>query len=219
MSRVKICGLTRTDDIKLCAALGVQWVGFVFYPPSPRALSVKQAVSLHNAVPPASAGGPLRVGLFVQPEEADIRRILTEVPLDILQLYTTAEKARTFKKTFALPVWLARGIRQKDDLPSPQDNTLDGFIIEAPAEKNDTRPGGLGRTFDWSLTQNWHSPRPWLLAGGLTPHNVQQAIIQSDAPAVDVSSGVEHSPGIKSEERVKEFVKKAHSEGCVEKKY
>lgn len=219
MSDVKICGLTQTKDIQLCADLGVKWVGFVFYPPSPRSLSIEQAASLHKSVPPAHAGGPLRVGLFVKPKLEEVASTLETVPLDILQLYTTPENARTIRKHFNIPVWLACGIRSSEDLPTSQHPHLDGFIIEAPADKNDTRPGGLGKRFDWTLTHNWHPPLPWLLAGGLTADNVQHAITQSNAPAVDVSSGVETSPGCKSEKLLTEFIKKSHAKGCNPEKY
>ncbi|WP_018980371.1 phosphoribosylanthranilate isomerase [Saccharibacter floricola] len=214
MSDVKICGITRTEDIQLCAQLGVKWVGFVFYPPSPRSLSAQHAQCLHESVPSPSEGGPLRVGLFVRPTFDEIAHILNVVPLDILQLYTSVEEALSFRKHFNLPVWQAHGIRHKSDLPTSSDNLPDGFIIEAPADKNDTRPGGLGKRFDWALTQEWRSPLPWLLAGGLTPDNVREAIATSNAPAVDVSSGVESAPGQKSALLLEKFIEIAHNRGC-----
>lgn len=214
MIQIKICGLTREADIQLCAELGVSWVGFVFYPRSPRAISAQHAKTLHTAVPSPSLGGPLRVGLFVQPQREEIAHVLAKVPLDILQLYTSQEKAEALQKHFNIPVWLPYGIHTASELPSSDSSALHGFIIEAPASEGDTRPGGLGKTFDWSLTHNWHPPRPWLLAGGLTPQNVQRAIALSGAKAVDVSSGVENSPGHKSASLLKEFIKNARSRGC-----
>ncbi|MXV43537.1 N-(5'-phosphoribosyl)anthranilate isomerase [Saccharibacter sp. 17.LH.SD] len=214
MTEIKICGLTRPQDVQLCAELEVTWVGFVFYPPSPRSISAEQAALLHQTIPTAQQGGPSRVGLFVKPTLEMINDVLAHVPLDVLQLYTTPDIAQQIKQQTGLPVWLARGIKTASDLPT-QASTLDRFIIEAPADEHDTRPGGLGKRFDWSLTQGWNAPLPWLLAGGLNAHNVQQAIATSKATAVDVSSGVESHPGHKSPELLKNFVKNAHAGGCL----
>lgn len=210
---VKICGLTRAADMAHCAQLGVRWAGLVFYPPSPRFVSPAQARILHQAAPEVHAGGPLRVGLFVKPQADEIEKALQEVPLDILQLYTTPDEARRLGDLFGLPVWLACGVSRSSDLPRDTSG-MNGFVIEAPAAPTDTRPGGLGKNFDWTLTQNWTAPLPWLLAGGLTHDNVQDALTTSGAPAVDVSSGVESAPGIKSFELMEKFVRNVRSRGC-----
>lgn len=211
--KVKICGLTRAEDMRSCAALGVHWVGLVFHPASPRFVTPEQAADLHAAIPTADEGGPLRVGLFVKPTPEQITATLEQVPLDILQLYTDEATALALKAQTGKQVWLARGIARTDDLP--RNEALDGYIIEAPSQKEDTRPGGLGRTFDWSLTEHWHAPAPWLLAGGLTPDNVSDAVRVSQARAVDVSSGVEEHPGIKSALLIEKFVKNSQKGACV----
>ncbi|MUG90175.1 N-(5'-phosphoribosyl)anthranilate isomerase [Bombella sp. ESL0385] len=209
---VKICGLTRVEDIQACATLGARWVGLVFHPASPRFIDPHHAATLHAAIPTPAQGGPYRVGLFVKPSCEDILSLLQNVPLDILQLYTDEATALHIKHATGKEVWLARGVTHKEDLP--HSSALDGYIIEAPAQAGDTRPGGLGRTFDWSLTKTWHAPAPWLLAGGLTPHNVAEAITTSKAPAVDVSSGVEERPGVKSAALIEAFIKNSQKGDC-----
>ncbi|MDF7674667.1 phosphoribosylanthranilate isomerase [Acetobacteraceae bacterium ESL0709] len=206
MVKVKICGLKRAEEMQLCAALGVDWTGFIFYPPSPRYIPAKQALDLHHSTRTAAEGGPQRVGLFVNPTFDEIKAVLAVVPLDILQLYGPIEQAVAIRQRFDVPVWLAKGIKGPEDLPSDKNN-LDGYIIESPADPNDNQPGGLGKSFDWSLTRNWPAPAPWILAGGLTPENVSSAIMASGTSAVDVSSGVEESRGVKSLKKIEKFVR------------
>ncbi|WP_236646579.1 phosphoribosylanthranilate isomerase [Aristophania vespae] len=179
--------------------------GVCILPPSPRSISADHAQILHKSAPSSHEGGPKRVGLFVKPTFEDVEKILRKVNLDILQLYTSTEQAELFRKQFNIPVWQAKGIDSLADLPT-QKTLIDGYVIEAPSSSKDSQPGGLGRTFDWTLTEKWHSPAPWLLAGGLTPENVSRAIKISKAQAVDVSSGVESSKGIKSLEKIEKFV-------------
>lgn len=212
---VKICGLTRAEDMEACAVSGVRWVGLVFHSASPRFVRPEQAARLHEAIASPSAGGPLRVGLFVRPTHEQIAAVLERIPLDILQLYTDEATAFTLKEQTGRPVWLARGVAQKHDLPVSK--AMDGYVIEAPAQKGDTRPGGLGRVFDWTLTRQWQAPAPWLLAGGLTPDNVSEAVRVSRAQAVDVSSGVEEAPGIKSALLIEKFVKNSQKKACTRK--
>ncbi|MEN3166151.1 phosphoribosylanthranilate isomerase [Gluconobacter sp. OJB] len=207
MTAVKICGIRDVQTMTLCARLKVDWVGFVFCETSPRVVTADQASRLHSSAPSAQENGPLRVGLFVKADDRSIERVLQAVPLDILQIYDTSDRAIAIQSRFGLPVWRACGIASCSDLPTnPQ---LAGYVIEAPKQAQDSRPGGLGRTFDWSLTQNWAPPSFWMLAGGLNPQNVRKAIQDSQAPAVDVSSGVESSPGYKSAELIEKFVANA----------
>ncbi|GBR42215.1 phosphoribosylanthranilate isomerase [Gluconobacter roseus] len=207
MTGVKICGIRDTRTMELCAGLKVDWVGFVFCEASPRFVTAEEALSLHDSVPASSEGGPFRVGLFVKPDDRLIEQTVKKVPLDVLQIYDTPARAIEIQSRFERPVWRACGIASQADLPT--DPRLSGYVIEAPRQEQDSRPGGLGRTFDWSLTQNWTSPSFWMLAGGLNPLNVQHAIQESQAPAVDVSSGVEASPGHKSSELIEKFVRNA----------
>ncbi|AHK72248.1 N-(5'-phosphoribosyl)anthranilate isomerase [Gluconobacter oxydans] len=204
MTGVKICGIRDTQTMALCARLKVDWVGFVFCDASPRFVTADDALRLHESAPSGQEGGPLRVGLFVKSDDDFIAQVLRTVPLDILQIYDTPERAIEIQSRFGRPVWQACGIARHSDLPTNPD--MAGYVIEAPKQEQDHRPGGLGRTFDWSLTRNWTPPSFWMLAGGLNPGNVQRAILESQAPAVDVSSGVEAAPGCKSAELIEKFV-------------
>ncbi|EUK17746.1 phosphoribosylanthranilate isomerase [Commensalibacter papalotli (ex Servin-Garciduenas et al. 2014)] len=200
MSAIKVCGIKTAETYDLLLELNVNWAGLVFYPPSPRYITLDQARQL----PDYKNHGLLKVGLFVKPTLDDIAKVLDHVHLDILQLYTSTQMIKTIRNHFGLPVWLAQGIRTVCDLPDNYD--VDGLVIEAPSHQSDLHPGGNGRTFDWQLTSGWQAPRPWLLAGGLTPTNVTQAIKQSGARAVDVSSGVERQKGEKDHALIREFV-------------
>lgn len=200
MTAIKICGVKEAHTYDLLAELKVDWVGLVFYPPSPRYITMDQARQL----PDYKNQGLLRVGLFVKPTLDDIKAVLDKINLDILQLYTSLETAQIIRDELGIPVWLAKGVQTISDLPI--NGSVDGFVIEAPSNQSDSRPGGNGRTFDWQLTSGWHSPKPWLLAGGLTSENVTQAIQQSGTKAVDVSSGVEHQKGKKDSGLIKQFV-------------
>ncbi|MDI2091029.1 phosphoribosylanthranilate isomerase [Commensalibacter oyaizuii] len=200
MTAIKICGVKDSATYDLLAELQVNWVGIVFYPPSPRYIEPSQAALL----PDYKADGLQRVGLFVKPTVDDIRRILDYVHLDVLQLYTSMENASVIQTIFGIPVWVAKGVKSRADLPTSCPVT--GMVIEAPANQSDSRPGGNGRVFDWQLTKNWQAPRPWLLAGGLTPENVTTAIVEAQALAVDVSSGVERCMGEKDPVLIRSFV-------------
>lgn len=201
MTAIKICGVKEAHTYDLLVELKVDWVGLVFYPPSPRYIAMDQARQL----PDYKNQGLLRVGLFVKPTLDDIKAVLDKINLDILQLYTSLEIAQKIRDEFGIPVWLAKGVQTVSDLPT--NCSVDGLVIEAPSNQSDSRPGGNGRAFDWQLTSGWHSPKPWLLAGGLTPENVTQAIQQSGTQAVDVSSGVERQKGEKDPSLIKQFVK------------
>lgn len=199
MARVKICGINTEEAYRAAVAAGADWVGLNFYPPSPRALTGEQARAI------GADGAVTRVGLFVDPDEAMIAAMLANVTLDVLQLYADAAICRALRARFGLPVWRAVGVSVARDLPS-DDEGLDGFIIEARAPVGADRPGGNAVRFDWSITQGWRAPAPWLLAGGLTPANVGAAIKASGATAVDVSSGVETALGVKGADLMRCFV-------------
>ncbi len=198
MARVKICGINSQDALD--AACGADWVGFNFYPPSPRFVTPAQAANL--------VGGPLRVGLFVAPTNDDIAATLSIASLDILQVYADQRRTGEIRAKFGLPVWRAIGIATSDDLPTASEN-VDGFVIETKALPGAALPAGNGTPFDWSLLDGWTSPLPWLLAGGLDPANVRAAITESHAPAVDVSSGVERQRGIKDPALIRAFIAEA----------
>jgi phosphoribosylanthranilate isomerase len=149
--------------------------------------------------------------LFVNPTEAMIAEALAEVALDILQLYATPTIARDLGVRFDRPVWRAVGVSSAADLPQALDGA-DALLIEAKPPPDATRPGGNAVRFDWTLTHDWKAPGPWLLAGGLDPDNVAEAIRLSGASAVDVSSGVERAKGVKDSALIRAFIQAARGE-------
>ena len=136
---------------------------------------------------------------------AAIAHVLNTVKLDILQIYGVQDDLPAIRTRFGLPVWRAVGITTAADLPiAPQ--AADRLLLEAKPPAGATRPGGNATTFDWSLLQGWSAPTPWILAGGLTPNNVATAIHETGANAVDVSSGVESSKGVKDTNLIRAFI-------------
>lgn len=200
---VKICGISDAPALDAAAEAGADWVGFVFAAQSPRVVTPARAAELHRRL----AGRALTVGLFVEPSEHEIERAVEAVPLDVLQLYVTADRAMALRARFGLPVWLAVGVAVREDLPTSAGP--DGFVVESRPSANSNQPGGNGIAFDWSIARSWTAPAPWLLAGGLTADNVGDAIRTSGAEAVDVSSGVERARGIKDPAMIRRFVEAA----------
>jgi phosphoribosylanthranilate isomerase len=214
MAAVKICGINSPEAFDTAVQAGADWVGFVFYPRSPRYITPPQAAALSARSP----GGPARVGLFVGATDADIEATLAEVALDILQLYDPPARAAAIALRFALPVWrsvsVATGAQPSEGgLPESglpvSAGAAAALLIEPAPPKGATRPGGNAVTLDWSRLRGWEPAFPWLLAGGLTPGNVGQAIAASGATAVDVSSGVETAPGEKSSSLIRAFIEAA----------
>jgi len=206
MARVKICGIN--DPVALDAAIegGADWIGFNFFPPSPRYVTPARAKELATRHKDA----PARVGLFVNPTEAMIAEVLDEVPLDILQLYDAEDALPALHARFGLPIWRPVGMATMEDLPLGLEGA-DALLLEAKPPPDATRPGGNAVRFDWTLTRKWHAPGPWLLAGGLDPDNVAEAIRLSGAEAVDVSSGVERSKGGKDPALIEAFIRNARA--------
>ncbi|MBO1329428.1 phosphoribosylanthranilate isomerase [Acetobacter suratthaniensis] len=205
---VKICGLTEPAGFDACVTHGADWIGFVFFERSPRFVTPEQAATLSRR----TVGGPERVGLFVEPDDALIENTLRHVPLDILQIYATDERARFIRQRFGLPVWLSRPVATQADLPATC--PVERILIEPRPPKTATRPGGNAQRLDWSLLQDWQPSYNWMLAGGLNVETVEQAIRTTRAPAVDVSSGVEQAPGIKDPEAIARFIAHARSAGA-----
>ncbi len=203
--RVKICGINSPAAYEAAAAAGADWVGFVFFPPSPRFVTPAQAASL------AQPGPVGKVGLFVDPADEDLARTLATIDLDILQLVaTSAARVAEIRLRFGRPVWRAVGIGAATDLPSQPDGA-DAHLLDAKAPPGACLPGGNAVAFDWSLLRRWTAPAPWVLAGGLTPSTVAAAIAQTGAPAVDVSSGVESARGVKDPALIRAFLANASS--------
>ncbi len=205
-TRVKICGINSPDALDAAADAGADWVGFNFFPPSPRALTPSQAAALSARRP----GGPARVGLFVDPTDDDVAEVLAALPLDVLQIHGVPSRAAELQARFGVPAWAVVGIDGIADLPSAVPG-VDGLLLDAKAPPGAVLPGGNARVFDWSVLHGWIAPAPWLLAGGLTPGNVADAVRISGAPAVDVSSGVERSRGVKDTALIRVFVRNARA--------
>jgi len=197
---VKICGLNTEAAFDAAVAAGADWVGFAFFPPSPRFVTPTRAAALSARLP----DGPPRVGLFVDPTDAAIAEVLKTVSLDVLQIYGAVDPA-ALRARFGRTVWRAAGFSAATDLPGKLGGA-DALLIEAKPPKDATRPGGNAVSFDWRIMHGWAAPGPWLLAGGLTVKNVAEAIRQTGAPAVDVSSGVESAPGVKDPDLIRAFV-------------
>jgi phosphoribosylanthranilate isomerase len=206
MIRVKICGINDAAAFDAAVAAAADWVGFVFFPRSPRVVSPAEAAALSARHP----GGPARVGLFVAPTDADVAEALATIHLDVLQVYVDAARAAELRQRFQVPVWRAVGVADAADLPTEAAG-VDGLVIEPTPPPEATRPGGNAVALDWSLLAGWTAPVPWLLAGGLTPGNVAGAIRRSGARAVDVSSGVERQRGVKDPALIGAFVSAARA--------
>jgi phosphoribosylanthranilate isomerase len=207
MARVKICGINSEAAVDAAVESGADWIGFAFFPPSPRYVTparAKELAARHKDAPPL-------VGLFVNPTEAMIAEVLEQVPLDILQLYGAGHALAGLRARFGRPVWRAVGVAAMRDLPLDLEGA-DSLLVEAKPPPGATRPGGNAVRFDWTLTRNWHAPGPWLLAGGLDPDNVAEAIRLSGAEAVDVSSGVERAKGVKDPRLIQAFILNARAE-------
>ena len=208
MTKVKICGINDPAAFDTAVEAGADWVGFVFFPPSPRYVTPEIAAGLSARL----RGGPPRVGLFVEPTLAAIAAVLDIVKLDILQIYGALDDLPTIRARFGLPVWRAAGIDSAADLPTSLLGA-DRLLLEAKPPAGADRPGGNATTFDWSMLRGWAAPAPWILAGGLTPDNVATAIRETRSGAVDVSSGVEVRKGLKDAALIRSFVAAAKRTG------
>ncbi len=205
--RIKICGINSEAAFDACAETGVDWIGFNFFPRSPRYLTPAAAGVLSHRVP----GGPARVGLFVDPTDDDISAALDSLTLSALQLYAEPARIGAIRARFGVPVWRAIGVANSDDLPEGA-GVASCLVIEPKAPAKADRPGGNAVTMeDWSMLAGWEPGTPWMLAGGLTQGNVGRAILQSGAKAVDVSSGVESAPGTKEPSLITGFVAQARA--------
>ncbi len=199
--KVKICGVNSPAAFDAVVEAGADYLGFVFFPRSPRYVTPGEAAALSAR----HAGGPQRVGLFVNPGLDEIDEILQQVSLDVLQVYAPAEAIAALRNRFGRPVWRALGVATPADFPAPAE-VADGYVVEAKPPPGATRPGGNAVLADWHLLSTWRAQKFWLLAGGLTPDNVAAALAQTNAPGADVSSGVESAPGEKSPALIRRFV-------------
>jgi phosphoribosylanthranilate isomerase len=207
---VKICGLRTREAVDAAVGSGARFVGFVFFPPSPRSLSAAEAATLVADIPSRVT----RVGLFVDAEDAYLEQILSRVDLDMLQFHGSEPPQRIFevKQRWSLPLMKAIPVARSDDLERAQDyeKLADRLLFDARPPEGADRPGGNARTFDWTLLKDRNWQLPWLLAGGVNAGNVVEAARLSGATAVDVSSGVEDAPGVKNLDKIREFLRVAH---------
>lgn len=204
---VKICGLRTADTLDAALDAGADMVGFVFFPPSPRHLPLEAARALA-----AHAGGRAeKVALTVDADDATLGGIVEALRPDMLQLHgrETPERVSAVKSRFKLPVMKALAVETKSDLRAIADyrGFADRLLFDARAPRAATRPGGLGVAFDWRLLEGADPGMPFLLSGGLTPDNVAEAIRITNAPGVDVSSGVERTPGEKDIDKIRAFIR------------
>ena len=208
-TRVKICGLTSPEAIKGAAQAGATYGGLVFYEKSPRHLSLAKAREVALAAPPGFA----KVALVVNPQDAFLEEMLSQVPIDILQLHGAEQPQRVqqIKQSTGLPIMKALGIATAQDLHEIDRyaEICDQLLIDAKPAPGAKLPGGNGLAFDWQLLENHTWKIPWMLAGGLTPENVAQAIRVTQARQIDVSSGVESAPGLKDMDKMRNFVAQA----------
>jgi phosphoribosylanthranilate isomerase len=205
-TRVKICGLSTEETVAAAVDAGAQYLGFVFFPKSPRNVTIEQARSLAVDVP----AGVAKVALVVNPSNEELDRLTGEVPLDMLQLHGSEdlERVTDIRTRYGLPVMKAVGVSGPQDLQAlnAYGMVADQLLVDAKAPKEADLPGGNGVSFDWSLIakRGWNAP--WMLAGGLTTENVVQAIQMTGAKQVDLSSGVESAPGVKDPAKIRAFL-------------
>jgi phosphoribosylanthranilate isomerase len=211
---VKICGLSTEKTVEAAVAGGARYVGFVFYPASPRAVTADQARILAGLVPPSV----MKVGLFVDPDDALLHRTLDTLPLDILQLHghEEPERCRAIRSQFKRQVMKAIRVGTAPDAAAAEryDGAVDRLLFDAhPPRRPNALPGGNGEVFDWTLLAGRHWPMPWMLSGGLNARVLAEAVRITGALTVDVSSGVETSPGVKDAILIREFLERARSVG------
>jgi phosphoribosylanthranilate isomerase len=208
---VKICGLRTADALDAALDAGADMVGFVFFPPSPRHLGIEQARALGERV----KGRAKKVALSVDASDAELGAIVDALRPDLLQLHgkEAPERVGAVRSRFRLPVMKALPIATRADLApiAHYEAIADRLLFDARAPREATRPGGLGMPFDWHLLENLKLAVPFMLSGGLDAGNVAEALRITRAPSVDVSSGVERTPGEKDPDKIRAFVRAARA--------
>ena len=208
---VKICGLSTRETLDVALDAGADMVGFVFFPPSPRHLSLETARDLGKH----ARRRALKVALTVDADDATLANIVEALQPDMLQLHgkETVARLRDIKQKFALPVMKVIAVENASDLASLPGYAAvaDRILFDARAPKEATRPGGLGAVFDWHVLENLDLKLPFMVSGGLNAGNVAEAVRVTRAGGVDVSSGVERAPGIKDPEMIRAFIRAARA--------
>ena len=205
MTDIKFCGLRTLEDVSMAQRLGARWAGFVHFGPSPRDIDVSVARELVS-----SSGDLETVAVTVDPDDTLARQV-SEAGYDWLQLHGSETPARLaeLKRALGIKVMKALPVAEAEDLAraSDYDGIADMILFDAKPPKHADRPGGWGEGYDYGLLKTLNISTPWLLSGGLTADNVRAAIAASGAAAVDVSSGIESQPGVKSPEKMEAFAK------------
>ena len=208
---VKICGLSTPETLDVALEAGADMVGFVFFPPSPRNISFEQARALGLRVKDKAK----KVALVVDADDALLEQIIAALKPDMFQLHghETPQRVAAIRESFGLPVMKVLAIETKADLAAiaPYVNVADRLLFDALPPRDATRPGGLGKPFDWHLLEGLDLPVPYMLSGGLDPVNVAEALRITRAPGVDVSSGVESAPGVKDPDKIRAFIHAARA--------
>jgi phosphoribosylanthranilate isomerase len=208
---VKICGLSTRETLDVALQAGADMVGFVFFPASPRHIGLNTARDLGRR----ARGRALKVALIVDADDATLANVVEALQPDILQLHgrETVARLRDIKQAFGLQVMKAIAVETPTDLA-----TLPGYaavadriLFDARAPAEATRPGGLGAVFDWHVLENLDLKLPFMVSGGLHVGNVAEAVRVSRAGGVDVSSGVERTPGVKDPEMIRGFIRAARA--------
>ena len=210
-TQAKICGLSTPETVHVAVQAGADHIGLVFFQKSPRNVSIEEAAMLASRIP----SHVNIVGLFVNAEDQFIDQVIEAVPLDILQLHGSepVERVVQLKQRTGREIMKAIGIREEADLAQidAYEPVVDRLLFDAKPPKDAPLPGGNAIAFDWTLLEGKKWSKPWMLAGGLTPDNVQSAIRLTGCPCVDTSSGVEDAPGQKSAHKIREFIKAVKS--------
>jgi phosphoribosylanthranilate isomerase len=206
---VKICGLSTPVALEAALDAGADMVGFVFFPPSPRHVAFETASALGRRV----RGRAQKVALTVDADDALLTAIVAALEPDLLQLHGKEPPARVaaIRRNFGLPVMKAIAVAAKGDLGAVAAfaDVADRMLFDGRPPREATRPGGLGKAFDWRLLEDLDPGVPFMLSGGLDAGNVSEALRITRAPAVDVSSGVERAPGEKDPDKIRAFVRAA----------
>ncbi len=207
---VKICGLKTPETLDVALDAGADMVGFVFFPPSPRHIATMESA---RALGARVEGRAKKVALTVDADESLLEQIVEALRPDMLQLHghESPNRVERLRSYFGLPIMKALPVAEGRDLDSVPlySEVADWLLFDARAPKDATRPGGLGKPFDWHLLENVDVVLPFMLSGGLTPDNVAEALRITRAQAVDVSSGVERAPGEKDADKIRAFIRNA----------
>ncbi|OQW72856.1 MAG: N-(5'-phosphoribosyl)anthranilate isomerase [Proteobacteria bacterium ST_bin13] len=202
----KICGLSTAETLDAAVSNDAAYIGLLFYPPSPRYVALGQAEALAMRVPDHVG----RVGVFVDPDDALVDAAIAAGKLTDLQLHkVTPERAAAVQTRTGLSIWAAVAVRARADLDAARgfSGAADRILYDAKTPDNAALPGGMGVRFDWGLLNGFSHRLPWALSGGLDAINVGDAVRQTGATLVDVSSGVETAPGIKDIDKIALFLK------------